>query len=762
MALEREQILARLEAGDGQRDLSGLDLSGADLSRLDLRGVNLSRADMSSADLRWAILEGADLHSSVLRRADARWAIFRGANLRQADLVRTNMGWADITDADLTGADIEGANLENVNLGDGIVERRVPTREWVLGGLTGDLALPQAGGLAVAAGTLGGLGLVHIWGWLFNRHYFGAFGLLDKPGVVSLVDRANLNAGLLKVALLTLKTLLFSPLILIALGAMLGVLAAVTMALVLVGERLLDRVELARPQARPLVMVGIFVVYALLFWLTIGPVTAWAGEHWEQALPGDKALSSIFRLFSIGGWLTKLGLLVVLAAAGLLLWVGWRWLSNWLTRYELPTEWRLRYPALNGALVAARASPLFARNAPLTDEERRRALYSAAGGLLLLATLLAGVGRVYALQDMCDGGDLPRVQLYTNREPTNPLDESLMCERLIAETDDAYYVFFPSQTEDGIELAERHAKVHSVPSRRVVHVGRAEGEAHKCPTCGSETADEGEHAGIEQVYIDEDEVTTEGVVQERTADLVLLAVSPEEIGSIKLQDTTKIIDEDDEVTTNQSLIQPGVAIQAVGYLSSDGTILEARQITIVPRDKLAYQPEIEVDLSSAPTITISGSGWRPGSEISLGLGRTDRYPPAPEIPLSARPIIAGTDGTFSVPMTIDPAIKAGPDWQVVARDPPNGLVATGPWLAEPLPTATPSPTRARATSPPEETPSPRETPRGDGHGKGSGHEYAVPDGRQYPDRPPDSRHRRLRPGRVRAGLAAWLREGDLR
>lgn len=707
MALDRDQILALMAESDGSRDLSGLDLSGADLSRMDMRGVKLSRADLSSADLRWTILEGADLHSSVLRRADARWAILRGANLRQADLSRANLGWADITSADLTGADMDGTNLENVNLGDGVVERRVAARDWVLRGMPAEFALPKAGPLTLAGGLLGTLGLVQVWGWLYRRAYFGAFEVLDEKGVVGLSQGANFSAGLLKVVLLALKTLLVSPLIVIALAALLGLLGILTAVLVVAGERVLERVDLSHPQARPGVITALVVMYAVLFFFMIDPATAFARDHWSRALPGDRGLRSVLDLLTSGGLLTKLGFIAVAVAAATLLWIGFRWLCIWLARYELRTEWRLRYPAVQSALLAARQSPVFARSEPLTAQERRRALLSAGGGLLILATLLAGVGRVYALDDMCDGGNMPRVQLYTSRQPTTIPADELICGRLLAETEDAYHVFFPSQTTGDKDWAARQAAVQTVARERVVQVVTASGDDHQCGTCM------GKPSGTERVLIDPDEIVVSGEVQEYADPVVLLKVSPgEPIGAVQIQPTTVIIGADGRVTSDRGVIQARVTVSAVGRLSADGTLLEARELTVLPSGSgevaVGPPPELSVDLTGVPTITISGQGWEPNSQISIGLAPKGQN--APQIPLGTGSFVVDDSGSFAAPITVPPSVETGPQWQVVARDPATEKVATAPWLESPLPTPTPEPTRVQPTQIVEVTPEAAETP----------------------------------------------------
>ncbi|MFQ5460756.1 MAG: pentapeptide repeat-containing protein, partial [Anaerolineae bacterium] len=442
MKLTRDEVMQRLNDGDGARDLSGLDLAGVDLSRMDLRGVNLSRADLSTADLRWAILEGADLHSTVLHRADCRWAILRGANLRQADLGRANLGWADVTGADLTGATIQGTNLENVDLGDGLVERAPGPREWVVGGLPGARALPRSPATAAVTVGVAAAVLTHVWGWLYRRAYFSAFDLHD-PAVTGLGRWGNMRAGF-GVLGLTAKTVLASPLVLLALGFLLALGLAVPALLVVFGDRVLEPVPATR---RTPVLVGLFIVYFLVLWAGLLPVAGRAaGWVFDRALPADEGLRSVFSLAAGGGLVVGLGFLALGLAVAVLVWYGWRATSRAMALGDLPAAWRLRYPRLNEAYARARLSRLFARHEALSPEERQRLVAAAAAAGVLLPTLLSQTGGVAAFHDMCNGGSLPRVQLYTGRQPeVDPADE-LICSRLLAKTDANYYVFFPSET----------------------------------------------------------------------------------------------------------------------------------------------------------------------------------------------------------------------------------------------------------------------------------------------------------------------------
>ncbi len=727
MALDRDQIQARLDEQDGQRDLSGLDMSGADLtglslagvdlsradlsganlSRVDLRGANMSRADLSSADLRWAILEGADLQSSILRAADARWAIFSEANLRQADLTKTNMGWSDIAGAQLTGAQMDGTILENVNLSDAATERGVSARQWTITGVPSELQLPRLGNATIAAAAVGIVALVHIWGWLYGRSYFGAFEVLDQPGVVGIGHADNVVVGLGKVITLLVKALILSPLVLIAAVVVVGLAGALAYALVLAGEKLIDRAAITQPAARPLLVAAIFVIYTLIFWLLVPPATAWARDRWKGGLPEEGGtVRSLYDLFVVGGLPVKLGAVACVAVAGAFLWFVWRWLGIFLSDYELPVELRLKYPSLNSALVAARESRVFARTEPLTEKERRRALYAAVGGVILLGTVLSAVGRVYAFYDMCDGGELPRVQLYTNRQPESPPPDSEICQRLLAETETNRYVFFPSQTEASGHLATRRAHVAAVANERIVHEVVGAGEWHACPTCLDGPS------GLERLLIDPDEIQVRGVIVERSGDLLLLDVEADEpYGTVRMSPgQTEVFSAEGMLQQDWQVLQPGVEIVATGYPSVDQTMLDARRVQMVESAAPAdlEPPVLLSDLTDPEIILISGSNWIAGNTVKIGPG--DLGETIPKWPLLD--VTVGPDGTFDAPLEFDSGMPTGPEIELIAWDAASQQSARAPWILEPPPTPTTAPTRPRPTSPLEISPSPAEPAEG--------------------------------------------------
>jgi hypothetical protein len=721
MALDRQQIIDRLDAQDASRDLSGLDLTGADLSRMDLRGVNFSRADLTSADLRWAVLDGADLDSTVLRRADMRWAVLRGANLRYADLVRANLAWTDLASANLTGADLDGASLDSANLDEAVIDGRSNGRRRTAGvrapvpgraadrsatiprgvpGL-GGLALPPVTRTTVAAALGAAVAVVFAWGWLFRRAYFvDGFGL-GSAGLVRLGDTANLTAGVVRVVGLELGLLALAPLILVALALVLALVAALPLLLTYITERVLG--DIARPEVRPFVIGGLFVAMTILFVLILSPALGFAREASANAMPTSAGLASVIDLFRIGGWLTQLALLAVLGLAGVVLWVLWRAFSYWLAGYDLPPAWRLRYPALGSALINLRESRLAAWNDPLSAVERRRGALAAGALVLLLGTALTGVGRVHAYRDMCDGGDLPRMQLFVNGEPANA-GALPMCERMLAETDDQYFVFFPQQTveQDPGDVASRAASVQAVDKDDTVTVVEALAGADDCPTCAS-TPDQKTtyHA---RFVVDPSEVEVSGTVVEHSADLVTLDVPAGQVGTVRLGQATVYTQDGQAVSV--AAVVPGASVVALGRLSADGLMLDARQVDLLPQTAPVATAQLTADLSDPQAMVISGSGYRPGSQVAIGLGPVGKN--APQEQLVLEPVTVGADGTFSVPVRWREGLSTGPGWQIIARDPDTRQYATSPWLQQ-APPSTPTPL---PTSPPRVVEEATATPEG--------------------------------------------------
>jgi uncharacterized protein YjbI with pentapeptide repeats len=127
-----------------QKDLTGIDLSGADLSRLYLRGKILKEANLEGSRLRNARMDGANLESANLKGANLGGAVLAAAHLKSASLQGANLAdsnfqGADLSYAsfgprvagstligqkpqgsDLSGVNFNGASLRNASFADGI------------------------------------------------------------------------------------------------------------------------------------------------------------------------------------------------------------------------------------------------------------------------------------------------------------------------------------------------------------------------------------------------------------------------------------------------------------------------------------------------------------------------------------------------------------------------------------------------------------------------------------------------------------------
>lgn len=90
------------------RDLSGLDMSGADL-----RDAHMERADM-----RGASIDNADMRDAHMRGANMESIEMRGANMESAEMVNVNMRFATMIGANMENANMEYADIRNANMGD--------------------------------------------------------------------------------------------------------------------------------------------------------------------------------------------------------------------------------------------------------------------------------------------------------------------------------------------------------------------------------------------------------------------------------------------------------------------------------------------------------------------------------------------------------------------------------------------------------------------------------------------------------------------
>lgn len=97
-------------------DFSGANLYGADLARADLMAAVFVSATLANTELSGATLRGADLRQANLRGANLTGADLTSADLRGAVLVGANLTDADLTDVDLAGANLAAADLTGVVL----------------------------------------------------------------------------------------------------------------------------------------------------------------------------------------------------------------------------------------------------------------------------------------------------------------------------------------------------------------------------------------------------------------------------------------------------------------------------------------------------------------------------------------------------------------------------------------------------------------------------------------------------------------------
>ncbi|BAY82420.1 pentapeptide repeat protein [Calothrix parasitica NIES-267] len=113
-----QELLKRYAAGE--RDFSGVDLSGADfddfsgqkkLSEINLSNSNLSKVNFSNVRLKAANFSGANL-----KEAKFRYCELSRANFTNADMEKVKISYHDMKKANFTGANLTDANLQCSNL----------------------------------------------------------------------------------------------------------------------------------------------------------------------------------------------------------------------------------------------------------------------------------------------------------------------------------------------------------------------------------------------------------------------------------------------------------------------------------------------------------------------------------------------------------------------------------------------------------------------------------------------------------------------
>lgn len=93
------------------RQLPGVDLSGAKLESIKMANANLTESKLIQANLRYANLSTASLAYANLQQAD-----LTGANLAGSDLTNANLQNADLSHADLSSARLGGTILDGAKL----------------------------------------------------------------------------------------------------------------------------------------------------------------------------------------------------------------------------------------------------------------------------------------------------------------------------------------------------------------------------------------------------------------------------------------------------------------------------------------------------------------------------------------------------------------------------------------------------------------------------------------------------------------------
>lgn len=116
----------RRRYADGERNFSGVDLSGAMVTgsvsdedffvAIDLRGIDFSRANLSGADLSGANFteanfSGANLKRCWMYKCDLTRANFTQADLTQATMTESFMKYTDFTEANLRESSVSNFGL---------------------------------------------------------------------------------------------------------------------------------------------------------------------------------------------------------------------------------------------------------------------------------------------------------------------------------------------------------------------------------------------------------------------------------------------------------------------------------------------------------------------------------------------------------------------------------------------------------------------------------------------------------------------------
>ena len=115
-AITAEEFLKRYN--QGERDFTGINLSGVDLSGKTLHYLNLSNANLSRAELSEANLSGANLTEANLCGANLYKANLESSNLGKAQLLNANLSEVKLNHCtNLVEANLSGVNFSSIVVG---------------------------------------------------------------------------------------------------------------------------------------------------------------------------------------------------------------------------------------------------------------------------------------------------------------------------------------------------------------------------------------------------------------------------------------------------------------------------------------------------------------------------------------------------------------------------------------------------------------------------------------------------------------------
>ncbi|MDX1440786.1 MAG: pentapeptide repeat-containing protein, partial [Rubricoccaceae bacterium] len=115
-----------VKADLSERDLRGINVSGAEMREIQLSGAIMTDARLNSAnitngqlektDLRRSTFAHAKLHSAKLSFSSMRDAVFDAASMGEAELREANLRYAHFNDASLENADLRSSDIAHAKL----------------------------------------------------------------------------------------------------------------------------------------------------------------------------------------------------------------------------------------------------------------------------------------------------------------------------------------------------------------------------------------------------------------------------------------------------------------------------------------------------------------------------------------------------------------------------------------------------------------------------------------------------------------------